>query len=270
MTMGTSIVGLPWCDTGAWRGVSRRWPARWVVGVASISGTTRRGGRLRLLEVGQRRMVRVGGQPVVDQLLDQAAPAQRAADEAPAALRLEVVQQAPVVRVALAALGDLGLDVLVGDLDALLVGDLGQHEQRLDALLGVRAELGVEVGVGLLDDLEVGLLGDALASEARPELVVHHLDLLVDQHLGQLDGGVGDGVLDDPVGELVARAVEGVALEAVLDVGPQRGEVVEVAELAREVVVEVGQDLLAQLLELDREVRRLARPATPRGSRRGT
>ena len=49
------------------------------------------------------------------------------------------------------------------------------------------------------------------------ELVVHDLDLLVDQDVGQLDGRVGDGVLDDPVGELVAGPVEGVALE------PRRG-----------------------------------------------
>ena len=200
----------------------------------------------------------MGGQPLVYQLLDQAAPTERAPDEAPAALRLEVVHQAPVVGIALAALGDLGLDGLVGNLDALLVRDLRQHEERLDPLLGVRAEVGVEVGVGLLDDLEVGLLGDALASEARPELVVQHLDLLVDQHLGELDGGVRDRVLDDPVGELVARAVEGIAFEAVLDVCPERGEVLEVAQLTREVVVERRLDLLAQLLDLDGKVRLLA------------
>ena len=72
---------------------------------------------------------------------------------------------------------------------------------------------------------------------------------------------VRDGVLDDPVGELVARPVEGVALEPRLDVGPQRVDVGEVAERADEVVVEVGQDLLAQLPELDREMRLLRRPA---------
>ena len=75
---------------------------------------------------------------------------------------------------------------------------------------------------------------------------------------GQLDGRVGDGVLDDPVGELVARPVEGVALEPRPDVGAQRVEVGEVAERADEVVVELGQDLLAQLAELDREVGLLA------------
>ena len=128
----------------------------------------------------------------------------------------------------------------------------------------------MEIGVGLLDDLEVGLLGDALASKARPELVVQDLDLLVDQHLGELDGGVRDRVLDDPIGELVSRPVEGVALEALPDVRPERGEVVEVAQLTREVVVERRQDLLAQLLELNGEVGVLAPGGTPRDSRRGT
>ena len=55
-----------------------------------------------------------------------------------------------VAGVALAALRDLGLDVGVGDLDALGVGDLRQHEQRLDPPLGVGPELGVQVVAGLL------------------------------------------------------------------------------------------------------------------------
>ena len=75
---------------------------------------------------------------------------------------------------------------------------------------------------------------------------------------GRSSGGVGDGVLDDPVGEGVARPVEGVALEARPDVGAQGGEVGEVAQRPDEVVVEVGLDLLAKLPELDLEVGRLA------------
>ena len=62
----------------------------------------------------------------------------------------------------------------------------------------------MEVGVGLAGDLEVGLLADALARQGAAELVVHDLDLLVDEHVGQLEGGVRDRVVDDPVGELVA------------------------------------------------------------------
>ena len=93
-------------------------------------------------------------------------------------------------------------------------------EQHLDALLGPRPELGVEVRLGLAGRLEVRGLGDALPGEGRAELVVHDLDLLVDQHVGQLEGRVGDRVLDDLVGELVARPVERVALEAGLDRPP--------------------------------------------------
>ena len=66
----------------------------------------------------------------------------------------------------------------------------------------------------MLGDLEVGLLADPLPGERAAELVVHHLDLLVDEDVGQLERRVGDGVLDDLVGELVAGPVEGVALEA--------------------------------------------------------
>jgi hypothetical protein len=56
----------------------------------------------------------------------------------------------------------------------------------------------------------------------------------------------------------VTGPVERVRLQARPDVGSQRREVVEVAELVEEVVVELGQDLLAQLLDLDREVHGLA------------
>ena len=141
---------------------------------------------------------------------------------------------------------------------ALGLGDLRQDEERLDAALGAWPELGMEVGFGLLRRLEVGLLGDPLAGERRAELVVEHLDLLVDQDVGQLGGGVGHRVLDDPVGEPVAGPIERVALEPVLDLDPQRGHVGEVAHRLGEVVVEVGQELLAELLEVDREVGRLA------------
>ena len=78
--------------------------------------------------------------------------------KAATALRIEVGEQALVAGVALAALGDLGLDVGLRDLDALDVRHLGQDQQGLDPLLGTGAELGVEVVAGLLDRLEVGLL----------------------------------------------------------------------------------------------------------------
>ena len=56
-----------------------------------------------------------------------------------------VTVAARVAGIALAALGDLGIDVGVGHVDALDVGDLREHEQGLDPSLGVRPELRVEV-----------------------------------------------------------------------------------------------------------------------------
>ena len=164
-----------------------------------------------------------------------------------------------VAAVALAARSTSASTSASGTDDALDLGDLGEDEQRLDALLGPRPELGVEVLVGLAGDLEVGLLADPLAGERAAELVVHHLDLLVDQDVGELERGVGDGVVDDPVGELVAGPVEGVALEPTA--GSRRAASSRSAKspiVESELVVGVGQDLLAKLAQLDREVGLLA------------
>ena len=212
----------------------------------------------RVLEVWEGLMVGVSRQPLVDESLHHAAPAQGAPDERAAALRLEVLLEARVASVALPSLGHLGLDVGVGHREVLGIGDLREDEQGLGPPLGIRPELGVEVVGGLVDRLEIGLLADALARERALELVVHDLDLLVDQHFGQLDGRVGDCVFDDPVGELVAGAVDGIALEPCLDVGLERVDRLEAPEAGQEVLVEVRQDLLAELLELDAEVGRLA------------
>ena len=192
-------------------------------------------------------MIGVLGEPLVDEALDDPAAAERAPDVGAAPLGAEVLLQPCVVGVAFAAARDLGVDLRVGDRDGLGVGDLGQDEQGADALLGARPELGVEVGIGLVDRLEIGLLGDPLPRDRAAELVVHHLDLLVDEDVRELERRVGDGVVDDPVGELMARSVDGVALETDLDVGTQRVEVGEVAEGPDEVGIELGLDLLAQL-----------------------
>ena len=82
--------------------------------------------------------------------------------------RIEVGDQALVVAIPLVTLGDLGIDLGIAYFDALGVGHLGQHEQRLGAFLGVRSEVGVQVVARLLDRLEIGLLADALSGgEAR-------------------------------------------------------------------------------------------------------
>ena len=76
-------------------------------------------------------MVGVGGEPVVDELLDDPAPAEGRADVVPAAVALEVLRQLRVAGVPLAALGDLGLDVGVGDLEALGLGELLRTRRTL-------------------------------------------------------------------------------------------------------------------------------------------
>ena len=116
----------------------------------------------------------------------------------------------------------------------------------------------MEVGIGLVDGLQIGLLADPLPGERAAELVVHHLDLLVDQDVREVERRVGDRVFDDPIGEAVPCPIERVPLEPLLDVGPQRLDVGEVAERPDEVLVEVGQDLLAQFAHVDREVGLLA------------
>ena len=88
--------------------------------------------------------------------------------------------------------------------------------------------------------------------------MVRNLDLLVDEHGGQLDGGVGHRELDDPIGKGVAGLVEGVAPEPLADLHPQRGQIDEVTHRSGEVIVLRRLDLLAQLLELHHEVGGLA------------
>src|SRR5688572_26995922 len=112
MTMGTSIRGLLGAPVsslgGVMAAVRSAGPGRQVG--RPIDGRRFGDGRL-VLEMWQRRMLRVLGKPSVHDPLDHPAAAQRAADEGTPALRGEVAGQALVARVALATLRDLGIDV---------------------------------------------------------------------------------------------------------------------------------------------------------------
>src|SRR4051812_40931795 len=103
----------------------------------SLGGIQR--GRRVVLEVGQRRMLGVRGEPAVDEGLDDLRAAERAANEVSAALGLEVADRLGVL-VALPRELDLALDLLVGHVDTLGLGDLREDEQDLRALLGARPE----------------------------------------------------------------------------------------------------------------------------------
>src|SRR4051794_37851963 len=200
MTMGTSIWGLPASSRSVRRGAGRSTGrCRFVDGNVAGRGVRRTevgrravrsdadgigviedrawvgradggvglrlfvgDGTRRIFEVRQGGVLGMVAQPLVDERLDHPAPTERATDERPAALGLEVAQQALVTRVLLTTTGDLGLDLLLGDLEPLGVGDAGEYQERLDPTFRVRPELGVEVVVRLLGGLEVGLLGDAL------------------------------------------------------------------------------------------------------------
>ena len=106
----------------------------------------------------------------------------------------------------------------------------------------------------LVDGLAIGLLGDALPRQRAAQLVVHDLDLLVDEEVRDLDGGVLHRVVDDAVREAVTGAVEGVAVQPRPHLGPQGGQVGELAQGRRERIVGDRQDLLAELPERDVEV----------------
>src|SRR5439155_14642423 len=96
----------------------------WIGCIDGSGGLCRRavqGTGRAILDVRQRRMVGVGRQPCVDETLDDATAAKGRADEAPAALRVEILEQLRVARVALAATLDFGLDVRVGDDDPFLL-----------------------------------------------------------------------------------------------------------------------------------------------------
>ena len=71
-----------------------------------------------------------------------------------------------------------------------------------------------DLGLVTLGGAQVVVVADALLGQPHAQLVDHDLELALDEQVGQLERRVGDGELDDPIGEDVARAIECVALEA--------------------------------------------------------
>ena len=199
-------------------------------------------------------MLGMGRKPAVDQRLHYPRAPQRAADRGLGTGRVEVPGELRLVGVAGLRPEDLVDDVPVRDVDPLAGGDLAQDQQGLGPLLGARPELRVELVGGLAGRREIGLLGDPLAGERPAQLVVHHLDLFLDEDVGEVDGRVLHGIVDDPVREAVAGPVQGVALQPLADLRAEGGHVGEVAHRRREVVVGRRQQLLAELLQLHAEV----------------
>ena len=109
---------------------------------------------------------RDGGQPPVDDRLDDAAAAQRAADERPPALRVEVRGQRGRRRRSARGRGrPRPRRRHRGSRSPSASATFESTSSVLTRFSAFGPEVGVEVVAGLLDGLEVGLLGDALARE---------------------------------------------------------------------------------------------------------
>ena len=173
-------------------------------------------------------------------------------DETGGLAQLEIALQAvgvqgllDVVQLHLVALGELlvlFLALFLADLDVLSGSNGVQQDVRADSGLSGGAQAvsdGVHVAA---HHLGIGLQGSALGAE----LIVHALhlliELLVDHAVGDLDGHVGGSLLD---GGVLERAVDpGLLLiaDALLDVGAQLGDGVELGDILDKLVVLLGND----------------------------
>src|SRR5919107_5558109 len=155
MVVGCAVVGLE--DRSRIGRVDRGDRASLIL-VNRIAGT--------VLDVRDRWMVRVTAEPIVDEALDDPAPSEGRANVVPASVALEVFRQLRVAGIPLAAAGDLGGNVPIGDRDVLDLGDLAQDEEDLHPLLGIRSEVGMELLMALAGHLLVRLFADPLAGES--------------------------------------------------------------------------------------------------------
>src|SRR2546422_11502074 len=126
MTIGTSI----WVSRAAICREQFWWAGGWSAGGRRLDDGSRIRGVDRsdrpglvlvdgvsraVLDVGDRGVGRMRGQPVVDEPFDDAAPAKRRPNVVPAALALEVADQLLVAGVPLARPGELRIDIGIGD-----------------------------------------------------------------------------------------------------------------------------------------------------------
>ena len=226
--------------------------------VLVAEGARRRHGFLAVLEVRQRADLGMRFQPAIDEQLDDLGPAQRGLQVGAPAGRLEVRDELGVLRAPGAGAIDLGLDGRIAGLDALGVGHRRQDEQDLDPVLGRFAPLGVQLVDGLLDRLQVGGLLDALLGQPHAQLVVHDLDLALDEQLGDGHRRVGHGELDDALREDVPRPIPSAGCQPARDVVLEVGQIAEAADGLGEGIVRIGQVGHPKLAQRDRELDVLA------------
>jgi len=132
---------------------------------------------------------------------------------------------------------DLCVNLFAGRFDRLGLRDRIHDQRGLHTLLGTLTELLTERLHILTDILKVLLKLDALVAHLVLLLVHHAVDLLVDHHLGDLDGGVLDGRTDGIVLEGRVCAV----LRVLFQLGAQAvavlGQCIELADVTGEIVI---------------------------------
>ena len=159
--------------------------------------------------------------------------------------------------------------LVVAHLQVLGLGDGLEHEAALDDVLGLRPELLFDVLRRLLEHAEIDVHGEAALAHVLLELVVQAVGLAVDHRGRHVDRGVLHGLVDGGGAELALHACLGRRLQAGAHVSAQLLQRVELAHVGGEGVVQLGDDLLLDLLHRHREGGRLARERPRRGSRRG-
>ena len=119
---------------------------------------------------------------------------------------------APRRRACARRLAQRGLDLLVGDLDALLLDDRREHRLPLQRQLGLGLGLADELLLGLAGDLEVLARVHALRLEAAGGAVPHLVRLRVHELVGHVELGLGHHRVDGGLAELLLdRALLGLA-----------------------------------------------------------
>ena len=149
----------------------------------------------------------------------------------------------------LGLLADELLDLVVGHLDLELVRDDLEHELARDRAPRFAAERLAELVGGLAGDAQVGLGVEAAALE-RPEHPVQELGgPRLDERVGDLDVRGLDELVDGAGAEVGVELGLDRLAQALLDLGAQLGERLELARGTRQLVVERRQHRLLDLLE---------------------
>src|SRR5215831_6753648 len=156
-----------------------------------------------------------------------------------------------VVAVQVGLLPDQLLDLLVGNLQAELVRHRLEHELAPDGALRLGAQALNQLVAGLPGELQVGVRADPAALQRADEGVQQLARSGLDEGARGLDARRLDERVDRVGTEGGLRLLFQQVADALLDVGSQFVERVELARGTRQVVVERREHLLLQFLERD-------------------